>query len=262
MEIIGIFLLIIVIVFIAKGAAKATQEADLEAESKRNQAELTKRFGEIQAKGFSPSDPIVAFAGRWAFSTDERNRKIFLVAPGETQVLDYGNVIQVSLLSEEGVVYEKSTARVIGGAALGGFFFGNAGAALGAYTAPTKQRRYHSSITIKVLLRGCSVPSITLPCFDAASMGKKDGMDGSDPLYQRFASNAERILDTLNVIIDGVKRSERASLPRQDAPQGLLSSELEKLASMRERGLLTEGEFAAAKARLLKGSDDRRGEIE
>lgn len=262
-----VFLIIIVVIILIAIWAKATNydrnSQKMRKEYENNKSDIESRALEVAKKGFNIRDSIIiGHRYQWLFASDPTRRKIFLIAPGETQVLDYSNIISVSLYDETGMVYEKSMTRVVGGAVIGSFFGrASAGAVIGAYTSPTKANKVHSVITIKALLRDCSVPSLTIPCFDASSMSGSATVKEDDPVYADMSAKAERILDMLNVIIDTARRDERKALGGKAQNPSLISEEIYKLAQLRAQGILTEGEFAAAKARLIKGSNDRQ-EIE
>ena len=261
--IIVIIIAIIFVRFLVKIVKYDRESQKMRKEYENNKSAVESRALEVAKKGFDIRDSIIiGHHYRWLFATDPARRKIFLIAPGETQVLDYSNIISVSLYDETGMVYEKSMTRVVGGAVIGSFF-GKAseGAVIGAYTSPTKANKVHSVIIIKALLRDSSVPSLTIPCFDASSMSGSATVKEDDPVYADMSAKAERILDMLNVIIDTARRDERKALGGKVQNPSLISEEIYKLAQLRAQGILTEGEFDAAKARLIKGSNDRQ-EIE
>ncbi len=68
-------------------------------------------------------------------------------------------------------------------------------------------------------------------------------------IYQKGLEDANRIVDLISVIIDAVDRAESQSYAHSTA------DELAKLAILKEKGILTEEEFAEQKRKLLNGDD-------
>ena len=75
-------------------------------------------------------------------------------------------------------------------------------------------------------------------------------------LYKQGLNDAQRIADTLSVIIDATdKEAKTASNPiQQQKAVGSVADELGKLAELKNKGILTEEEFNEQKKKLLSDS--------
>lgn len=69
--------------------------------------------------------------------------------------------------------------------------------------------------------------------------------------YKEGLDHANRIVDRVSVIIDAVDRANNTAMAQ--GPSGSTADELAKLAALKEKGILTEEEFAEQKKKLLGG---------
>ena len=71
-------------------------------------------------------------------------------------------------------------------------------------------------------------------------------------VYKQGLEHARQITDLVSVIIDDVDRSDRHSILSTSASNsGSIAEEIAKLAELRDKGILTDEEFSAQKAKLL-----------
>ncbi|MBQ7462807.1 MAG: SHOCT domain-containing protein [Bacteroidaceae bacterium] len=69
--------------------------------------------------------------------------------------------------------------------------------------------------------------------------------------YKEELQNAQRIADYISVIIDEVDRQQSMNSHPIQLGNNSVADELAKLADLRAKGILTEEEFSAQKAKLL-----------
>lgn len=201
---------------------------------------------------FSPSKTITGIKSLYTFAIDnDRQKVLYMDAKGNSTQFKFEDIISVELTDNNQVISQKSTGRTVGGAVLGGVLAGGVGALIGGLSGSSKQKELHSSVSVKILLRNSSVPSLSIACFDAISKPVPD----TDVYYQRALSQAQEITDTLVVIIDSVDKA--MGIQKAPAsPVAFLADEIAKLAVLKDKGILTEGEFQAQKVRLLNGVDN------
>ena len=202
---------------------------------------------------FSPTMKIVGLHSSYLFATDNVHQAMVYMRGATPQIFKYEDIISVELIEDNTIISSKSTGRTIGGAVLGGVVAGGVGAIVGGLSGTSKQHNLHSSVKVKILLRNSPVPSIEIPCFDVSTMSV-DGkpVKDDDIFYRQGKSQATRITDTLTVIIDAVDRANQASQVATSAPASI-AEEIAKLAVLKEKGILTDEEFAQQKAKLLDG---------
>lgn len=257
---VGIIAFIVIAVAITK-RVDANDSAKYTAELRKIRfASLSSQMKKAEATGLSFDDPVYGRNYAWAFAVDKALRKVALFAPEEKDsvLLGYDNIISAEIIDESGTVYKKSTGSMAGRAIVGGIIAGRAGAAVGALSANTEVYTYHSLIVVKIMVRDCPVPALTIPCYDARNYGDGKGLDGNDPEYRALAKNAQIVVDTLGVAIDTEAREERARLAgaaSASRPQVSASEEILRLAQLRSQGLITEDEFLLLKAKVIAGGE-------
>ena len=201
---------------------------------------------------FTPTMKINGIDNRFTFATDNEHQRIIYIVGLHKQVFNYEDIISVELIEDNNVMLKKSTGRTISGAILGGAVAGGVGAVVGGLSGSYKQQNQHSSVKVKILLRNNSVPSIEINCFDYRTMtidGKP--VHDKDLNYCKGKNDAKRITDTLSVIIDAVDRAQKTNKLTDTAKGGSVADEIAKLAELKDKGILTENEFASLKAKLL-----------
>lgn len=214
------------------------------------QSNIGKRKDNIRSivasmQDFDPSITIDNSEGFFSFMIDETRKKILLVFSknSETYLINFDNVISVELMEDTNVMFSKSTMRTIGGGLAGGLLAGGAGMVLGGLSGKNKGVKTVSKICVKLLIRNYSVPSFYLYCYNGTPIK-------TDSVERNFAiKEAMSIIDHVSVIIDQVDQSMKQieTLPQSKS----VAEELEKLAVLKEKGILTEEEFADQKKKLL-----------
>ena len=205
---------------------------------------------------FKPSTKIVGIKSLYTIAFDHDQQKMLFLVGKTPRVFNYADIISVQLLEDNQTVSQKSTGRTIGGALVGGVLAGGAGAIVGGLSGSSKNLNLHSSVKVKILLRNSSSPSIMIDCFNASTM-TVDGKSVNDEsvenyIYKQGLDRANRIVDMISVIIDAVDRATNTQV--QQTQSNSTAEEIAKLAILKEKGILTEEEFADQKRKLLDGS--------
>lgn len=214
------------------------------------QSKMRKRKDKIRSvvdsiQDFNPSITINNSDEFFSFMIDETREKILLVFSKNTEkyLMNYDNVISVELIEDTNVIFSKSTIRTIGGGLAGGILAGGAGMVVGGLSGKNKGVKTVSKICVKLLIRNYSVPSLYLYCYNGTPIK-------TDSMQRKVAINeAMRIIDHVSVVIDKVDKSTK----KMDTSQHLesVAEELEKLAALEAKGILTAEEFADQKKKLL-----------
>lgn len=160
--------------------------------------------------------------------------------------LPYASLLSVAIITDGVMVSEKSTMRTVGGALVGGALFGGAGAVVGGLSGDSKQGQMIGRVSVKFVLRDVTSPTFEIVFLNMMQVKPSD----SDYYKVEMALDvANKVKDFASIIIDEVDRSEKA--PQVQNNNSSVADELAKLADLKAKGILTEEEFQAQKAKLL-----------
>ena len=193
--------------------------------------------------------------GNYLFLMDDFFKVLVLVGPDCHESFNYSDIIEVSYEENGSQLYTKSAGRTVGGAIVGGFLMGGAGAVVGGLSGASKQNKEIKNMDIKILLRSTSRTSCVLHFKDVDRVLKtKD--DADRRLYETYVKNANQAKDVLSVIIDNAKQAstpiaQPIAQPVVAPASSSVADELAKLAKLKADGILTEEEFQAQKSKLL-----------
>ncbi len=186
---------------------------------------------------FTPTMKVVGYKSCFLFAMDDTKRKIYYSNNGNPLVFSYDNLISVQRLDKKAQIIKSTTIGTIGALLGDGVFH--------AIAAPKVDGFY--SIDVKILLRNMPLPTIMIPCFSASIFlsGNKP-VPSTQPVCAQGIRNADSIVDALSIVLDNINnrsKNETTSLSVTD--------ELLKIASLKEKGLLSEDEFSKMKDKLL-----------
>ena len=250
-----IIIIIFVIAFIV-GIAQANAKSE---ELKQQGEENQEKFDSLP--DFNATKKICGVKDTYIFGVDENNKKIAFVKKYYKEIVPFDHIISVEILEDNIILQQKSSLRTIGGAVVGGAIAGGAGAIVGGLSGDTKQNKKVSKVQIKIKLRDINHPSFTIDCFDCKTMTvggepiKPSDLEGH--LYKQGLKDAQRIADTVSAIIDITDKSSKSTAQTPPKPAkviGSVADELTKLADLKEKGILTDEEFAIQKKALLDGA--------
>lgn len=193
--------------------------------------------------------------GNYLFLMDDFFKVLVLVGPDCHEIFNYSDIIQVSYEENGSQLYTKSAGRTVGGAIVGGFLMGGAGAVVGGLSGASKQNKEIRNMDIKILLRSTSRTSCVLHFKDVDRV-LKTKEDADRKLYETYVKNANQAKDVLSVIIDDAKQAsapiaQPITQPVVAPASSSVADELAKLAKLKADGILTEEEFQAQKSKLL-----------
>ena len=198
-----------------------------------------------------------AVKNSYIFAVDQNRKKIAYIKKYYKEVVPFEQIISVEILEDNAILHQKSSLRTIGGAVVGNVVAGGAGMIVGGLSGGTKQNKTVSRVQVKVKLRNINHPSFTIDCFNCKTMTiegkpiKPDSMQGS--LYKQGLNDAQRIADTISVIIDATDREQKNTLhiTQKKTLTGSVADELSKLADLKAKGILTDEDFNTQKQALL-----------
>ena len=201
---------------------------------------------------FTASLTVNNYDGRYLFSVDDQRKKILYIDDeGIKHLLDFENIISVEVMEDSDITYSKSTTRTIGGGIIGGIIGGGAGAIVGGLSGSSKGKKKVTEIKIKILLRNYYTSTIYIDCLNIDGSVEKDSL-----IYKLANEEAWKIADKLSVAIDAVDREEKSqqanSVEHSPSSKPSIADELEKLYSLKEKGIISDEEFTKLKEKLMQ----------
>lgn len=197
---------------------------------------------------------IIKNIGSYSFIMDDYFNVIIIITSNWYKVFNYSDIINVSYEENGKQLYSKSSGRTVGGAIVGGMLMGGAGAVVGGLSGGSKVNKEVTEMNVKIILRSTSQPTCILQYNDAKkNLNTKNDIDNQ--LYTSYLKNAIQAKDLLSVIIDKSNNKNIYASQINNQNNGKITSvadELMKLAKLKSDGILTEEEFQAQKAKLLK----------
>ena len=242
--IIVVLLIIIIGVFVSVANQKERQE-DLE-------------FALKYADDFTSTFTVNNFDSRYSFSIDDNRRKVLYLSADTNvkHIFDFENVISVEVLEDSNTTFSKSSLRTIGGGVVGGIIGGGAGAIIGGLSGSNKGKKKVSKITVKILLRNYPTSALYIDCLNTNAMSLGESIDSNHICCESATNEARQIADKLSVIIDLIdreaKKSSVESVESTNQSSISVADELEKLYSLKGKGIISEDEFVKLKNKLLQ----------
>ena len=197
------------------------------------------------------STPAVKAYNDYAFITDDVNEFVAIVTPTSMHLHRYSDIVSITYEENGNDMYNKS----LGGAVVGGLLFGGVGAIVGSNTAKAVKNKKIERMSIKILLKSTSDPTILLEIYNSRNDGAilETKKDADKIFYEGLMKEVTGIKDIFSIIIDIVDKSS-ASQNQQISvsASNSIADELTKLVQLKDAGVLTEEEFQAQKAKLLQ----------
>lgn len=248
------FILVLALIIIA-GVAQANSK-------KKEVSERKERLNKVQSSvdDFKPSVTVTGIDNLYRFSVDNDSQRVLLIRNGMKTIIPFDKIMSVSIDEDNTQIMSKSSLRTVGGTLIGGALAGGAGAIVGGLSGNSTMKKKISKVQVVLKLRDLNNPSISIDCFNARTMTiegknevKNSGMNGE--IYSRGLKDAQKIADLIGVIIDQVDQVQKTAQPSQK-PQSSSDTiaNLERLASLKEKGIITEAEFQMQKQQIIGGS--------
>lgn len=227
---------------------------------KRDFAKAVTSFEAIDGQPFQIDEYLLGATSSDAIAYDAKRRVLVHFANKDTlssQKIEAEQILSVGLEIDGVTVAHTQKQGWLGRALIGGAVAGVAGAIIGAGTskAKTTSDDMVTSMLLKILVDGPS-PSA---CYVALAVpGTKKGT--------AYFIERKQVADKWMAIIRSMMKHAETSAqkpttisPAAATAEGSVVEQLVKLADLQARGVLTEPEFQAAKARLLSGGEALTG---
>jgi hypothetical protein len=188
---------------------------------------------------FRPTHKFVGTNQRTGIAIDDQSKRVCLISEPYGQatlkVLPYKDMLESEVIENGVSVMKTSRGSQVGGVLLGGLVLGGVGAVIGGLSAKKTTTNKVTSVDLRVIIN-----------------------DTKEPVHMlRFPTRqqADHWQALISVIIRQADQEDKAnsnttSGQHAQAPVSV-ADEIAKLSALMEKGLITQGEFQAQKARLL-----------
>lgn len=182
---------------------------------------------------------------------DEVSNQLILIKKEKDRTslraIKYEDIIKVSYEENGNSITSRSTGRTIGGALVGGAVLGGVGAVVGGLSGDSTTKNTFNEICVSLLLRSNTNNT------EKVIFCKLDSdLEKTSSYYRKYSEEAKKFTNLIYVIID---KSENQAIKKNNIIQQTsnddIYKQLEKLSELKERGILTEEEFAEKKSSLL-----------
>ena len=232
-----------------------------EKKQKDNSVKLAELFGGL--KDFNASASVRGEKNEFMFAVDKERKKVAYITLLKQDVIPFSKILSVELQEDNNVVSSKSLTRTIGGAVVGKALAGNAGAIIGGLSGNSNQKKFVSKVCVKIKLKDIEKQAINIILLKASDINALSSkpIDTTDPMYagyyKRAISRGNRIVDIISAIIDEEdnKYNDRKELNSQNISVTGAIDNLVKVASLKEKGLISDEEYNKLKDELLRKSE-------
>lgn len=253
--VIGLIFFIVIVVLI--GIMCVTDEK----KQKDNSVKLAELFGGL--KDFNASVSVRGEKNEFMFTVDKERKKVAYITLLKQDVIPFSKILSVELQEDNNVVSSKSLTRTIGGAVVGKALAGNAGAIIGGLSGNSNQKKFVSKVFVKIKLKDIEKQAINIILLESSDINALSSkpIDTTDPMYagyyKRAISRGNRIVDIISSIIDDEdKYNDRKELNSLDVSVVGAIDSLIKVASLKEKGLISDEEYGKLKDELLRKQKD------
>lgn len=213
---------------------KSVSSGSIEAAKHRIQ---NKTLNESRLANFNATKKI----GKFLFI--DEGKKQWLVPTGilgaktnKSRVYSFSDIREFELLENGNSVSSGGLGRALAG----GILFGGVGAVVGGVTGKKKGVSTITSMQIKITTADMDTPAVYINFITGGASYKTNSF-----VYRDFAKNAQEILSTLSVIVNGKDGSKQIVSGAGDI------SELREYKKLLDEGIITKAEFEKKKQSIL-----------
>lgn len=210
--------------------------------------QISKDLNDID--GFNPSNIYVPHDGKSAIAIGDNDKQICFVnneSSFSPTLVSYRDLLSVEIIEDGESITKTSRSSQIGGALLGTVLLGGVGTIIGGLSGNKTTTDKVSSLVLRIVINDTKNPDRYITFLNSES--KK-----SDYGYKIAIENIRKWQSSVNVLIrkadiEDEKNKESSAAAQIYKPSNI--SDLEKLAELRDKGILTDEEFQSEKMKIL-----------
>lgn len=237
---------VVVIIFAISSGADQAKEKLAIMEASNQKIEASKK--DLVSAGFQIEKEAKEPSGNFYLAIDPKNKRWVLVIPNlpHPYVYKFKELISYELVDDGETTYSSNTGKAL----VGGLLFGAAGAVVGAAgkkKVKTTCKDMHIDLNINVI----KSPMQVLQIINDAEISR------DSELYKQNLAFAKNVMAMLAYIKENAEPSEPEK-PNPEQKQlesqqrtGDIYAEIEKLHTLKEKGIITDEEFQKKKRSLL-----------
>lgn len=199
---------------------------------------------------FSASQKVIGVNGVTGLAIDEQRKKICLIGHIQenvaVRVFLYRDLLSSEIFEDGATVTKTVRSSQIGGALIGGLALGGVGAIIGGLSGKTQTSGKINAVALRLTVNDSKNPLHDIYFINFET--KKDGF-----LYGQAIQQARHWHGLIEVLIKRADLEDKA-MNTNETPKlqsGSVADELNKLAELRDAGVLSVDEFQQQKTRLL-----------
>ena len=213
---------------------------------------------------FNAEKEIANSFGHWSIMIDEKSQVVVFAFISHTRrewrAYKFGDLIKSEVTEDGNLTTSTVRSSQIVGAVVGNALIGGVGLLVGGLTGKTRSRNEISKVTIAITVNDTLRPLWVLPLLNEKKPVPRSGKRAQAVLAA--ANHAHALLSVLIRQADDLEKrrvTERLNAVRASPPTQLknnqdrasFAEEFMKLAKLKEKGVLSESEFAEMKASLI-----------
>lgn len=256
----AVFLVFLIIWLSFSSAEQAREDAIV----KNNRLE---RFKKI-ADGTNSSACVIGIDNLYQLIVDETAQNVIYTDNSTQKTIPFQDIMSVELVDDNSTITTKSLKRAIGGAIIGNMIGGRAGMIIGGLSGNSRQKKKVSKVEIIINLRDFTEQPLHIVCFDikreSNNLNKEISPDDFlyGDKYKQGVADAQSILNLINIVIDRTNATKNSSEKETSSPATpehkesvtttSIIDELQRLADLKEQGLINDSEFDLLKQKIIK----------
>jgi hypothetical protein len=207
-------------------------------------------FGNVN--GFIPTQKVVGADSDTALALDERRSTVCLIdnrrGSMAARVISHNDLLSSEVFGDGTTITKTVRSSQIGGALVAGLALGGVGAIIGGLSGKTISSTKVSSIVLRL-----TVNDTNSPIHDVSFLSRETAKGTAE--YKEAMQKARHWHGLIEVLIKRAETADKATVTgRHNSPQiglGSVADELNKLAALRDSGVVTIDEFQRLKSKLL-----------
>ena len=160
------------------------------------------------------------------------------------RIYDYKDILRSEVVEDGDSITYTNRKSQAASTAIGYALAGGVGAIIGGLSGSKRNINFATNVSLRIVVRDTEHP-----LFQIAFLNKKTEKKSND--YKKAIEKANELHAHISVIIDQASKEEELETKHAPAASFSIADELQKVASLLEKGILSKDEYEALKAKIL-----------